>query len=106
MLFALVMNVSSLRQLITDLATSEVCKKLGLTSTPYSTFREGFTRFDAKYFAKLFQHILRQTPWLKIDAFEELGILRLVDGSIFPTLRSMDWTVYKKTKKASITFEF
>lgn len=100
MLFAFVMNVSSLRQLITDLKTSEVCKQLGLSPTPYSTFRDGFTRFDAEYFAKLFQHIVRQTPWLKIDSLDELGVFRLVDGSVFPTLRSMDWAVYKKTKKA------
>lgn len=100
MLFALVMNIPSLRQLITDLSTNEACEKLGLRQTPYSTFRDGFSRFSAAHFAKLFQHILQSASWLRIDAMDELGIFRLVDGSVFPTLRSMDWAVYKKTKKA------
>lgn len=100
LVFAFVMHVPSLRKLITDLETKTECKALGFSPTPYSTFRDGFTRFSAKYFEQIFRHILQQASWLSTEAFDEIGIFRLVDGSIFPTLRSMDWAVYKKTKKA------
>jgi len=99
-IYAYVMGISSLRQLITELETSETCKSLDLELTPFSTMKDGFTRFPNKFFEKLFQHVLRNCNWIRIDAFDELGIFQLIDGSIFPTLRSMDWASYKKTKKA------
>lgn len=99
-IYAFVMGVPTLRQLITELETSETCQSLGLELTPFSTMKDGFTRFPSKFFEKLFQHVLQNCNWIRIDAFDELGIFQLVDGSIFPTLRSMDWASYKKTKKA------
>ncbi len=100
LIYAFVMNVPTLRQLTTELETNENCKILGLEQTPFSTLKDGFTRFPAKFFEKLYQHILKNSEWLRIEAFDELGIFHLVDGSIFPTLRSMDWAIYKKTKNA------
>lgn len=99
-IFAFVMKLPSLRQLVTELSTSEVCQKLGLKETPFSTLKDGFTRFSSQDFEKLFHHILKNASWLRIEAFDELGIFRLVDGSVFPTLRSMDWATFRKTKKA------
>ena len=99
-IYAFVMKLPSLRQLVTELSSSEVCQKLGLKATPFSTLKDGFTRFSSNEFEKLFHHILKNASWLRIEAFDELGIFRLVDGSVFPTLRSMDWAVFRKTKKA------
>ncbi len=100
LIYAFVMGIPTLRQLITDLQTSQVSESLGLKHTPFSTMKDGFTRFDSEFFEKLYQHVLRNCDWLRIEAFDELGIFQLVDGSIFPTLRSMDWAAYRKTKKA------
>lgn len=99
-IFAFVMKIPSLRQLTTELSTNESCQELGLKETPFSTLKDGFSRFSYKYFEQLFRHILKNASWLRIEAFDELGIFRLVDGSVFPTLRSMDWAVFRKTKKA------
>ena len=100
LIYAFVMGIPTLRQLITDLETSDTCESLGLKQTPFSTMKDGFTRFPSKFFEKLYQHVLRSCHWVRIEAFDELGIFQLVDGSIFPTLRSMEWATYKKSKKA------
>ncbi|MEM0993736.1 MAG: IS4 family transposase [Bacteroidota bacterium] len=99
-IFAFVMKVPSLRQLVTELSSSEICQKLGLEQSPFSTLKDGFTRFSSQEFEQLFHHILKNASWLRIKAFDELGIFRLVDGSVFPTLCSMDWAAFRKTKKA------
>ncbi len=100
LIYAFVMGIPTLRQLITDLETSDVSESLGLKQTPFSTMKDGFTRFPSKFFEKLYQHVLHSCDWVRIEAFDELGIFQLVDGSIFPTLRSMEWATYKKSKKA------
>jgi len=100
LIYAFLMSIPTLRQLITELQTNENCKLLGLQATPFSTMKDGFSRFPAKFFEKLYQHVLQNCKWLRIEAFDEIGIIELVDGSIFPTLSSMQWAEYKKTKKA------
>lgn len=100
LIYAFTMGTASLRQLVTELETNDNCKELGLKAFPFSTLKDGFTRFPSKFFEKLYQQVLRNSEWLQIEAIDELGIFRLVDGSIFPTLRSMDWAIYKKTKNA------
>jgi len=100
LIYAFVMGIPTLRQLITELESSDSCEILGLKLTPFSTMKDGFTRFPAKFFERLYQHVLQNCNWLRIESFDELGIIKLVDGSIFPTLRSMEWASYKKTKKA------
>jgi uncharacterized protein with ParB-like and HNH nuclease domain len=101
------MGIPSLRQLVTELETNDNCKKLGLNTFAFSTLKDGFTRFSSKFFEKMYQEVIKSSSWLRIDAIDELGIFRLVDGSIFPTLISMDWAVYKKTKsQQECTFIF
>jgi len=100
LIYAFVMGIPTLRQLITDLETSGISESLGLKQTPFSTMKDGFTRFLSKFFEKLYQHVLRSCNWIRIEVFDELGIFQLVDGSIFPTLRSMEWASYRKSKKA------
>lgn len=100
LIFAHVMKFGSLRILITELKSNETAEKLGFEPTPYSTLKEGFSRFDANFFQQAFQFILKNSSWLSIPAIDELGIFKLVDGSIFPNISSMDWATYKKTKNA------
>lgn len=108
LVYSNVMAISSLRSLITDLKTSLVAKKLGFNPTPYSTFRDGFSRFDSKFVQEIFQELLKRSSWLSIPSIDELGIIKLVDGSVFPTIRSMNWASYKKHKngiKLHLSFE-
>ncbi len=86
LIYAFVINIPILRQLTTELQTSENCKLLDLKQTLFSTMKDSFTRFPAKFFENLYQHVLQNRKWLRIEAFDEIGI-----GSIFPTLRSMQW---------------
>jgi len=100
LIFAHVMRFSSLKVLITELKSNEAAEKLGFKPTPYSTFRDGFSRFEANFFQQAFQFILQNSSWLSIPAIDELGVFKLVDGSIFPNISSMNWATYKKTKNA------
>lgn len=100
LIYAFVMKVPSLRQLVTDLKTSETCESLGLTPTPFSTLKDGFSRFSNKFFQQLYSHVVANCDWLRIRALDEIGMFEVLDGSIFPTISSMDWAKYKKTKNA------
>jgi len=100
MIYAVVMQVGSLRMLITELETSRSSIKLNLNPTPYSTFRDGFSRFAVKHFKNAFLHVLKSYDWMRLAAIDEVGIIKLVDGSLFPTLTSMCWATYKKSKNA------
>lgn len=97
--YGFVIKIPSLKQLITDLEINEIPKLLGLNSLPYNTLLGGFYRFNAKYFVKLYQHIL-QPDWLRVPDLEELGDFRLIDGSLFPTMTNIDWAEYKSEKKS------
>lgn len=99
-LYALQQKVDSLHTLVTDLNTKDLCKDLGFSSTPFSTLKDGFTRFKAADFAKMYQIALSSFDWLSVKAFEDLGTLCLIDGSLFPTLIQIAWTEYKTTANA------
>lgn len=100
LLFGYIYPVSSLRNLVVELKTNDLCRALNLTATPFSTFKDGFLRFDSKYFKQMFESVLEQTVMKSVPALEEMGSLRLIDGSLFPTLVSMSWTSYRKAKNA------
>jgi hypothetical protein len=98
MIYAIVMQVSSLRMLVTELDTSATALNLGFLMSPYSTFRDGFSRFAVHCFRDMFQHVLIGYDWMRLKAVDEVGIVKLVDGPLFPTLKSMCWASYKKNK--------
>ena len=100
MVFAYLMQVPSLRKLTDKLELSDVAKQLDLKAFAWTTIRDGFTRFSANFFIKMYQHVLQQTNIVRLDSIDELGLISLVDGSIFPTISNMCWAEYKKTKQA------
>jgi hypothetical protein len=100
LVFGMSIGVVSMRKLIKELATNSSAKELGLPEIPYSTFRDGFTRFNIKYFNELYTYVQQNCQFLDVKEFRNLGILKAVDGSLFPTLNSMDWANYKKDFKA------
>lgn len=100
MIYAITMQVGSLRMLITELETNRSAMNLGFHSSPYSTFRDGFNRFAVKHFRQAFLYVLKSYEWMHLAGIDEVGIVKLVDGSLFPTLTSMCWATYKKNKNA------
>lgn len=100
MIYSFVMRLPSMRMLLSDLKTNPVAAQLGLSPTAYSTFRDAFSRFDFSYFKKLYLEVLQNNDWASVRELKNLGIFQLVDGSLFPTLKSMEWAKYKKKRKS------
>lgn len=100
LIFGYVYQVSSLRNLSLELKTNSMCRALGLDFTPFSTLKDGFSRFESKHFKQLFESVLAQTNLCRVPSLDEIGVFRVIDGSLFPTLLSMTWTSYRKTKNA------
>lgn len=98
--FAYLMQVPSLRKLTNKLELSDTAKTLGLKAFAWTTIRDGFTRFSSNFFVAMYKSVLQQTTIVRLDSVDELGLISLVDGSIFPTISNMCWAEYKKTKKA------
>ena len=55
LLFVYIEQVGSLRNLPLELKTNAKCRELGLFYTPFSTLKDGFSRFDSKHFKQLFE---------------------------------------------------
>jgi len=95
--YAFLHGVDSLRMLELDLKTKSLCKELGLGEVPFSTLKDGFSRFNWRYFEQLYQHILAGFDWAAVKGLKELGTFCAVDGSLFPVLIQQKWTEYKET---------
>jgi len=100
LIFGYLYQTGSLRNLVFELETNPVCRALGLSPTPFSTFKDAFTRFKSGHFKQLFETLLEQTNLSKIPFIDELGLCRVIDGSLFPTLSSITWTNYRAKKNA------
>lgn len=100
LMFAYLEQVSSLQSLPLELKTNWKCRELGLRYTPFSTLKDGFYRFDAKSFRQLFETVLAGVNLKSVSQLDELGLFRIIDGSLFPTLIQMGWSEYRKTKNA------
>ncbi len=100
LLFGYVEQVSSLRSLPSQLQTNEKCRQSGLFYTPFSTLKDGFSRFPSEHFKQLFETVLASISLKKIQCLDEIGLFRVIDGSLFPTLIQMSWTNYRKRKNA------
>jgi hypothetical protein len=99
------MQISSLRLLVSDLQTNVIAQELHLPATPYSTLRDAFSRFESDYFKSAYLEVLQSYRGMSVKGIDEVGLVKLVDGSLFPTLKSMDWASYKKKESDSSSFE-
>ena len=104
-MFCFIYQVSSLRNLSTELQKNEVCEDLSLEYTPFQLSNrtaeaDGFGRFDSIHYKTIFENLIKNTPLFKVPYLEEMGIFKVIDGILFPTLIHMSWTEYRKTKNA------
>ena len=100
LLFAYLEQVSSLRSLAVELQTNQKCPALGLAYTPFSTLKDGFSRFSSEACRTLFETVLSELKLKRIKGLDEIGLFRVIDGSLFPTLMQMSWSAYRKRKNA------
>lgn len=100
LIFAYVEQISSLRSLSLELQTNRKCQDLGLSETPFSTLKDGFYRFESGYFKTLFETALNSIELKRIKCLDEIGLFRVIDGSLFPLLFQMNWSEYRKKKNA------
>ncbi len=100
LLFVYIEQVGSLRSLPLELKTNAKCRELGLFYTPFSTLKDGFSRFDSKHFKQLFETALGSLDLKRIKGLDEIGLFQVIDGSVFPTLIQMSWSEYRKAKNA------
>lgn len=100
LLFAYLEQVSSLRSLSVELQTNQKCQDLGLGYSPFSTLKDGFYRFSSDACQTLFETVLSEIKFKRITGLDEIGLFRVIDGSLFPTLIQMSWSEYRKNKNA------
>ncbi len=100
MIFAYLMQIPSLRKLSDKTFLNDSAKNLGIKHFAWTTIRDGFTRFSSGFFMDMYRHILKNTQLIRLERVDELGLISLVDGSIFPTIINMCWAVYKQHKRA------
>jgi IS4 transposase len=100
LLFFFLYDVTSLRHLSLELQTNEVCRELNLFYTPFSTLKDGFSRFDSIHYKTIFENLVKHTPLFKVPYLEEMGIFKVIDGTLLPTLIHMSWTEYRQNKNA------
>ena len=100
LLFVYIEQVGSLRSLPLALKTNARCRESGLFYTPFSTLKDGFSRFESKYFKQFFETAMASMELKRIKGLDEIGLFRVIDGSLFPTLIQMSWSEYRKAKNA------
>ena len=62
--------------------------------------KDGFARFESKYFKQLFETVLAQANVKSVKSLDERGLFQVIDGSLFPTLLQMRSSAYRKAKNA------
>lgn len=83
-----------------ELDTNPVCNELGLTKTPFSTLKDGFSRFESQKFKAFFDHVLASISLFQVPYLDELGLFKVIDGTLFATLFPTNWTSYRENKNA------
>lgn len=100
LLFAIINKIPSIGLLITNVHTSEAAIILGLVSASNSMYSEAFHRYSSELFRKILFQLLDKLNFLEIKEIKSLGRFFLVDGSVFPAIKTMVWAGYKKGHNA------
>ena len=95
--YAIVACIGSIRLLITEAKTSDLAINQGIINVSSSMYSETFNRYDPMIFKRIFLGLLSKINFKRLPEISSLGRFMLVDGSIFPAIKSMSWARYKKT---------
>ena len=100
LLFGIICNIKTRAQLITEIKTSPTADKLNMKKSSSASYTEAFSRYNAKMFQNIFIQLLSSLNLMNMPGIDKLGIFMLVDGSIFPVIKTMTWATYKSTANA------
>ena len=99
--FYFVSDIPSIALLIkTYLKKNLVSPALKLRYVPRSTFNDAFERFSPDLFRDVFVFLLATIRLHVVPELAALGVFYCIDGSLFPTLCSMQWAEYRSTRQA------
>ena len=73
---------------------------LQLQAVPRSTFNDAFERFSPDMFRAVFVVLLSSLSLQAVPELAALGVFYCVDGSLFPTLSSIQWAEYTSHTQA------
>jgi hypothetical protein len=99
-IFGIVNGIKSISQLVTQIKTSEIARRLELVVSSKTGYHEAFHRYTAKQYSGIFVQLLKSLPLMEIPELASLGLIYLVDGSVFPAISSMEWACYKNQANA------
>ena len=100
LLFGILKGIRSISLLVTEVATSDEAKALGLVNASKSMYSEAFVRYDPQFFRAIFYQLITSLSFLCVPELEGLGRILLVDGSLFPAVATMHWASYRTTANA------
>ncbi len=94
LVYIVINQVKSIRLFITEVKTKPELKKLGFVLASPSMYSEAFSRYKPQIFQRIFVRLLEILPIQDIAEIKTLGIFMLVDGSLFPAFKTMEWAEY------------
>lgn len=106
--YGIIAGIRSIRLLRTEAKTSKDAQEAGVIDVSSSMYSEAFSRYNPMIFKRLFFGLLDRLEFKSIPEINSLGRFILMDGSIFPAIKTMDWASYKKTAngiKLHLSFE-
>jgi len=99
--FYVVSDIASIALLLdTHLKKRLLPPALNLRYVPRSTFNDAFERFSPALFRDVCIFLLSKLQLQEVPELAALGVFYCIDGSLFPTLCSMQWAEYRSTCQA------
>ena len=93
--YCVIKGIGSISLLITEIKTSVDTKALDLVHASKSMYSEAFARYDPIIFKRIFLQLVKTLEFLPIPEMNALGRFILIDGSIFPAIKTVEWAKYK-----------
>ena len=99
-LLCIIHGIGSVSQLVTFIETSPIANNLALLKVSKSMYSEAFSRYSAHYLRIIFMSLLKTLQFVPIPEIQTLGRFYLIDGSIFPAIKTMTWAKYTEDLNA------
>ncbi len=97
---AVINKTQSIRLLITEIKTNPDLKKLGFVLASPSMYSEAFSRYKPEVFQRIFAKLIEIIEIKDLPEIRTLGRFILLDGSLFPAFKNMEWAQYTSTCQA------
>ncbi len=94
LIYIVINQVKSIRLFITEVKTKPELKKLDFVLASPSMYSEAFSRYKPQIFQRIFIRLLEIVEIKDIPEIKTLGRFMLVDGSLFPAFKTMEWAEY------------